>query len=58
MLKCPLTLSLFILGNCLAFATGEWTADQKADLGTLKFVHALWRHGARTPTTEVGNLDH
>uniref|UniRef100_A0A183CGE7 Lysosomal acid phosphatase n=1 Tax=Globodera pallida TaxID=36090 RepID=A0A183CGE7_GLOPA len=32
---------------------GQKLANDKADLDTLKFVHALWRHGDRTPSKMI-----
>ncbi|KAI3415266.1 hypothetical protein GPALN_004880 [Globodera pallida] len=32
---------------------GQKLESDRADLDTLKFVHALWRHGDRTPTKTI-----
>uniref|UniRef100_A0A183BWU3 Lysosomal acid phosphatase n=1 Tax=Globodera pallida TaxID=36090 RepID=A0A183BWU3_GLOPA len=32
---------------------GQMLESDRADLDTLKFVHALWRHGDRTPTKMI-----
>ncbi|KAL3111271.1 hypothetical protein niasHT_014325 [Heterodera trifolii] len=61
--KCsPKTLIVYIIcllptifdGLICTFCCAEQiVAQQKADFGTLKFVHILWRHGTRTPVTDM-----
>ncbi|KAL3111460.1 hypothetical protein niasHT_017687 [Heterodera trifolii] len=38
---------------CTFCCAEQIVAQQKADFGTLKFVHILWRHGARTPIADM-----
>nr|AVA09661.1 putative effector protein [Heterodera avenae] len=48
----PQFFSIVLLTD-LANVLGQNLANDKADLGTLKFVHAVWRHGDRTPSKMI-----
>lgn len=43
---------LFLLIN-LPGIYGQQLSNEKADLRTLRFVHAVWRHGDRTPSRTI-----
>uniref|UniRef100_A0A183CQS1 Acid phosphatase n=1 Tax=Globodera pallida TaxID=36090 RepID=A0A183CQS1_GLOPA len=53
--QCSIIVYLYLLFNFVVIRTlhPERVADQKTELETLKFVHVLWRHGARTPAIEM-----
>ncbi|KAL3076321.1 hypothetical protein niasHS_013592 [Heterodera schachtii] len=46
-------LFILVLFALLANVFAHSLADDKADLATLKFVHAVWRHGDRTPSKMI-----
>jgi lysosomal acid phosphatase len=48
--KVATQIAVLLVVALFGIADGQSLADSKANIRTLRFVHAIWRHGDRTPT--------